>query len=73
MTFDLKLNVGHYNLYFMVQWFCFISWKLFCGWTSYFGIMGQYDPTSDLKIFVDTVTYISLSTEFSVYLENCLM
>ena len=23
--FDLSMNVGHYYLYFMVQWFCFIS------------------------------------------------
>ena len=33
------------DVYFMVQWFCLISWKLFSGWTSYFGIMSQYDPT----------------------------
>ena len=25
----------------------------YSGWTSYFGIMSQYDPTSDLKIYVD--------------------
>ena len=46
-----KINVGHCDLYFMVQWFCLISWRLFSGWTSYFGIMSQYDP-SDLKLFV---------------------
>ena len=50
--FDLKTFVGHCDLYFKVQWFCFIFWKLFSGWTSYFGIMSRYDPTSDLKIFV---------------------
>ena len=90
-TFDLKINVGHCHLHFMVQWFCLISWRLwwmniiiwdyesvwpevwlqnkykslwpvmvqwFCVtawrlfdvWISYFGIMGQYDPTFDLKI-----------------------
>ena len=27
--FDLKLNVGHCDLYFMVQWFCLVSWRLF--------------------------------------------
>ena len=43
---------GHCDLYFMVQWFYWISWKLFSGWTSYFGIMSQYDPTYDLQIFV---------------------
>ena len=40
------------DLYFMVQWFCLISWKLFSGWTSYLGIMSQYDPTFDLEINV---------------------
>ena len=50
--FDLKIFVGHCDLYFIVQWFFLISWELFSGWTSYFGIMSQYDPTSDLKIFV---------------------
>ena len=51
-TFDLKTNVGHCDLYFMVHWFCFISRRLVDVWTSYFGIMGQYDPTFDLKINV---------------------
>ena len=43
-TFDLKINVGHCDLYSMVQWFCFISWRLFDVWTILFGIMSQYDP-----------------------------
>ena len=43
-TFDLNINVGHCDIYFMVQWFCITSWRLFDVWTSYFGIMGQYDP-----------------------------
>ena len=51
-TFDLKINVGLSDLYFMVQWFCITSWKLFDVWTSYFEIIGQYDPTFDLKITV---------------------
>ena len=50
--FDLKIDVGHYDLYFMVQWFYVISWRLFNVWT-YFGIMGQYDAMFDLKINVD--------------------
>ena len=45
-------KVGHCDPYFMVQWFCLISWKPFDVWTSYFGIMSQYDPTFDLKINV---------------------
>ena len=36
----------------MVQWFCLISRRLFDVWTSYLGIMSQYDWTFDLKINV---------------------
>ena len=31
---------------------CLIFWRLFDIWTPYFGIMSQYDPMIDLKIFV---------------------
>ena len=48
--YDLKINIGHCNVYFMLQWFCLISWRLFDVRTSLFGIMSQYDPTFDLKI-----------------------
>ena len=51
-TFDLKTNVGHWDLYFMVQWFCLISLRLFDVWTSLFGIVNQYDPMFDLRINV---------------------
>ena len=27
LTSDLKIFVGHYNLYFMVHWICLISWN----------------------------------------------
>ena len=50
--FDFTINVNLCDLYFMVQWFCLLSWRLFDVWTSLFGIMGQYDPTFDLKINV---------------------
>ena len=43
---------GQQDPYFTVQWFCLISWRLFDVWTSYFGIMSQYDLTYDLKINV---------------------
>ena len=49
-TFDLKINVGHCDLYSMVQWFCLISWRLFDAWTLLFGIMSQYDLKFYLKI-----------------------
>ena len=45
-------KVGHCDPYFMVQWFCLISWRLFDVWTSYFGITSPCDPTFDLKINV---------------------
>ena len=47
-AFYLKINVGHCDLYFMVQWFCLIY--LMYIWTSLFTIMSQYDPKFDLKI-----------------------
>ena len=50
--FYLKINVGHCDLYSMVQWFCLISWRLFAVWTSYCGIMSRYGTTFDLKINV---------------------
>ena len=43
---------GQHDLYFMIQWFCLISWRLFDECTSYFGSMNQYDPMFDLKINV---------------------
>ena len=43
---------GLHDMYFTVQWFCLISWRLFDVWTPYFRIMSQYDPTFDLKINV---------------------
>ena len=48
-TFDLIINVSHYILYFIVQWFCVISWRMFDVWTSYFGIMGQRHLTWDYE------------------------
>ena len=50
--FDLKTNVGHCDVYFMVHWSCLISRRLFDIRTSYFGIINQYDPMFDLKINV---------------------
>ena len=50
LTFDLKINVGVCDLYFMVQWLCHISPRLFDAWVSYFQIMRQCDPNFDLKV-----------------------
>ena len=49
---SIKINIGHCDLYFMVQWLCHIPWRLFHVWTLLFGIMNQYDPMLDLKINV---------------------
>ena len=70
--FDLKINVGHCDLYFMVQWFCLIAFRLFDVWTSYFRIMSQYDLTFDFKINVGS-TYILWSSDFALYLEAYLI
>ena len=43
---------GQHDLYFTVQWFCLISWRLFDVWTLLFGIISQYDLPFDLKINV---------------------
>ena len=49
-TFDLKINVGHCDLYFMIQWFCHIFPRPFDGWVSYFQIMRHCDPNFVLQI-----------------------
>ena len=86
--FDLKINVGHCDLYFMVQWFCLISWRLVDVWTPLFGIMSRVDPKFDLKINVGhcdlyfMVQWFCLiswrlfdiwSSDFALYLEDYLM
>ena len=43
---------GQHDLYFTVQWFYLISWRLFDVCTSYFRSMNQYDLTFDLKLNV---------------------
>ena len=48
----IQINVGHCDLYSMVQCFCLIFWRLFDVWTLLFGIISQYDPKFYLKINV---------------------
>ena len=73
LTFDLKINVGHCDLYFMVQWLCLIPWRLFHVWTSLFGIMNQYNLMHDLKVNVGHRDHISWSSDFALYLEDYLI
>ena len=64
-TFDLKINVGLSDLYFMVHWLCLISPRLFDAWVSYFQIMRQCNPNFDLKVNVcQHDLYISGSSDF---------
>ena len=74
-SFDLKINVGHCDLYFMVQCVCLMFWSLFDVWTSYFGfgIMSQYDTTFDLKINVGHCDLYLWSSDFTLYLEDYLI
>ena len=61
-----KKKVGHCDLYFMVQWFCLIAWRLFEILTWYLGIMSQYDLILDLKKKWVTVTYILWFSDFAL-------
>ena len=47
---EVKVSVT--GLYFIVEWFCLISWRLFDGLMSNIWIMSQCDATFDLKINV---------------------
>ena len=42
-------NVGHSDLYFMVQWVVPIFLRLFVSWTSFFEIMTECDVNIDLR------------------------
>ena len=49
-TFDLKINIGLCDLYFMVGDFVLFLQHLFDAWVSYFQIMRQCDPNFDRKV-----------------------
>ena len=71
---DLKINVGHCNLYFMVQWLCLISWRLFDVWISFFGIMSPHELSFDLQINVGHCDLYFMVQWFCViYLEDYWM
>ena len=49
--FDLKINVGHCDLYFMIQWSNFVLYlQDYLMNESYFQIMTLCDPNFDIKI-----------------------
>ena len=86
MAFDLKISVGHCDLYFMVQWFCLISWKVkdkqWSGTDTirshktiwYMNtILWDYEsvwPNVRPKNKCRSVTYFSWSNIFALYLKN---
>ena len=59
------------DLHFMVQWFCLISWRLFDGLILYWRY--ECDTYIDLELYCRSVTYISWSSDFALYLEDYLM
>ena len=70
LMFDLKVDVGHYDLYIMGQWFCITSWRQIDVWTSNFWLIGQSDMTFDLKINVDLCDLYFMAQWF--YISNII-
>ena len=65
--FDLKINVGHSDLHFMVQLFGLIPRRVFDVQASYLWIMSQFDPKvnvghSDINFTVQWFCHILEST-----------
>ena len=58
------------DLYFMVKWFCLISWRLISVRTSLFGIMSQYDLKFGLKINIGHCDLYFIVQYFVLYLET---
>ena len=61
------------DLHFMVQWFCLISWKLFDGLILYQIYRFSVTQTLNWNYICRSVTYISWSSDFALYLEDYLM
>ena len=56
------------DLHFMVQWFCLISWKLFDGLMLYWRYWFSVTQTLNWNYICRSVTFISWSSEFALYL-----
>ena len=61
------------DVHFMAQWFCLISWRLFDGWMLYWRYWFSVTQTLTLNYICRSVTYISWSSVFALYLEDYLM
>ena len=64
---------GQCDLYFMVEWFCLISWRLFDGLMSNIWIMCQCDATFDLKINVSHCDIYFMLQWFLSYIDDYLI
>ena len=61
------------DLHFMVQWFCLISWRLFDGLMLYWRYWFSVTQTLNCNYICRSVTYISWSGGFALYLEDYLI
>ena len=64
---DLKIKVGLSDLYFIIQWFCCIIWRLLDVWKRYLGKMSQYNPT------YDRITKVSQIDPYFMIYEFCIV
>ena len=60
------------DLYFMVQSFCLVSWRLFDGWMLYWRYWFSVTQTLTWNCIRRSVNYISRSIEFVLYIEDYL-
>ena len=61
------------DLHFIVQWFCLISWRLLDGLMLYWRYWFSVTQTLNWNYICRSVTYISWSSDFALYLEHWLM
>ena len=57
----------------VVQWFCLISWSLFDGFILYWRYWFSVTQTLNWNYICRSVTYISWSSDFVLYLEDYLI
>ena len=70
---NTRSMLNELELHFMVQWFCLTSWKLFDGWMLYWRCWFSVTQTLTVNYICRSVTYISWSSDFALYLEDYLM
>ena len=61
------------DLHFIVQWFCLISWRLLDGLMLHWRYWFSVTQTLNWNYICRSVTYISWSIDFALYLEDYLM